>query len=79
MPLGFDIHADSIKGITGHLLILQCGGPIVNKGLENLSIFTLKHHLQLTPACLPVVSLISVDVKGFQVVKHRHIEDFPVL
>ena len=33
MLLGFDSHADSIKGITGHLLVLQGNGPIVNKEL----------------------------------------------
>ena len=54
-------------------------GPIINKGQNGLSIFTLKHHLKLMPACMPVISLISIDVKGFQVVKHPGVEDFPIL
>ena len=79
MLLGFDSHSSSIKGIPGHLLMLQSDGPIVNKGLESLSILTLKYHLQLLPACAPVISFISIDVKGFQVVMHPVVEDFPVL
>ena len=79
MLLNFDSCAYSIKGIMGHLLMLQGVGLIVSKGLESLSIFTLKHHLQLKPAHVLVFSHISVDVKGFQVVKHPGVEDFPVL
>ena len=60
--------ANGIKGLPGHLLVLQVHGPIVNEGLESLSIFSLKHDLQLLPACVPVVSLISINVEGFQVV-----------
>ena len=79
MLLGFDNNANSIKSILGHLLVLQSDGLLVDKGLESLSIFTLKHHLQLLPACVQVISLISIDVKGFKVVKHTGIEDFSVL
>ena len=76
MLLSFNSCVNSIKG---HLLVLWGDDPIVNKGLKSLSIFTLEHHLQLTPACEPVICLISVDVKGFQAVKHPCVEDFPVL
>ena len=65
MLLKFNSCANSIKGITRYLLVLWGDGSIVNKGLESLSIFTLKHHLQLMPAHVPVISLISGDVKGF--------------
>ena len=68
MLIGFDSSADGIKGFLGHLLVLQGDGPIVNEGLQSLSIFALKHHLQLLPACALVISLISVDVEGFQVI-----------
>ena len=59
---------NGIKGFPGHLLVLQGYVPIVVEGLKILSIFTLEYHLQLPPACAPVVSLISIDVEGFQVV-----------
>ena len=68
MLLSFNSGAYSIKGILGHLLVLWGDGPIVGKGLVSLSIFTLKHHLQLLPAGMPVISLISIDVKDFQVI-----------
>ena len=74
MLLNFGSHANSIKGMPGHCLLLWSVGPIVNKGLESESILTFKHHLQLLPACAPVISL-----KDFQVVKCPGIEDFPVL
>ena len=64
MLLSFGSHANSIKGILGHLLVGQSEGPIVSKGLGSLSIFTLKHHLHLLPASLPVVSFISIDVNA---------------
>ena len=79
MLLGPNSSTDSIMGILGHLLVFCSYGPIVDEGLLSLSIFTLKHHLQLMPAHVPVVSLISVDVKGFQVVMSHGVEDFPVL
>ena len=78
MLLGFNSYANSVKGIARHLLVFQGNGPIVDEGLQSL-IFTLRHHLQLMPACVPVISLISVDVEGFQVVKCPGVEDFPVL
>ena len=56
--LGFNSCADSIKGIAGCLLVLQGDGPIVDKGLQSMSIFTLKHHVQLIPAHVPVIGLI---------------------
>ena len=52
-------------------------GPIIDEGLQSLSM--LEHQLQLMPAHAPVISLISVDVKSFQVVKHPGAEDLPVL
>ena len=79
MLLDFDSPADSIKGITVHLLMLQDDGPIVNKGLESLSIFTLKNHLQPMPAHVLIISLISIDVEGFQIVRHPGAEDFSFL
>ena len=79
MLLSFDSCLDSIKGNKGYLLMLQGNGSIVDKGLDSLSIFTLKHHLQLLPSCVPVVSIISIDVKSFHVVKWPGIENIPVL
>ena len=79
MLFGLYCSTNSIKGKLEHPLTHQGNGPIVNEGLESLSIFTLEHHLQLLPACVAVVSLISIDVKGLQVVKSPDIEDFPFL
>ena len=79
MLLRLDSSTDSIKGKLGCPLTLQHGGPIVNEGLESFSIFALKHHLTPFPACVLVISFISINVKGFQVVKSPGAEDFPVL
>ena len=68
MLLSFYSCANGIKGFSGCLLVLWGDGPIVDDGLESLSIFSLEHHLQLLPACVPVISLISIDVEGFQVI-----------
>ena len=68
MLISFYSSANGIKGFPGHHLVLQSDGPIVNEELESLSIFALKHHLQLLPACVPVVSCISINVEGFQVI-----------
>ena len=68
MLLNFYSSANGIKGFLGHLLVLHSYGPIVDKGLESLSIFALKHHLHLLPASAPVVSLISIDVESSQVI-----------
>ena len=69
----------SIKGKLGHLLTICGDGTIVNEGLESLSIFTLEHHLKLLPACVAVISFISINVKGFQVIYSPGVEDFPIL
>ena len=79
MLISFNSCADSIKGILGHLLVLWGEGPIVMRDCQSLSIFTLEHHLQLAPASMAVISLISIDVKGFQVARRPGVEDFPVL
>ena len=68
MLISFDSSVDGINGFPGHILVLWGNGPIVNERLESLSIFTLKHHLQLLQACVPVVSLISVNIECFWVV-----------
>ena len=65
MLISFYSSANGIKSFLGHLLVLWGHDPIVNEGLESLSIFTLKHHLQLLPACAPVISLISIGIKVF--------------
>ena len=79
MLLGLYCSSNSIKGKLGHSLTPHSNGPIVDEGLESLLIFTLKHHLQLLSAHVPVISLISTNVKGFQVLKGPGLEDFLVL
>ena len=64
--IGFYISAEGIKGFLGQFLVLWGYAPIVDEGLESLSIIALKHHLLLLLAC--TLSLIGIDVKGFQVV-----------
>ena len=71
--------ANGIKGKPGHLLTLNGNYPIVYEGLESLSIFTLKHHTELLSASVAVISLLSVNVEGFQEVESPGIEHFPVL
>ena len=68
MLIGLYSCTSGIKVFPGHLLVLKGKGPIVGEGLESLSISTLEHHLQLLPGCAPVVSIININVKGFQVV-----------
>ena len=68
MLLSFCSSADGIKGFLGHLPMLHTYGPIVNKGLESLSTFALEHHLQLLPDSALVISLISINVEGLQVI-----------
>ena len=70
MLLGFYSYScpNVIKGFAGCLLVLHSYGPIVNKGLESVSVFTLKHRLQLLQASVQVISLISIDVESFQVI-----------
>ena len=68
-----------IKGKLGHLLLLLGDGPIVYEGLESLSIFALEHHVELLPAIVAIISLLGVNVKGFQEVESPGIEHFPVL
>ena len=70
---------DGIKGKSGHLLTLWSDGPIVYEGLESISIFTLKHYVELLPVRVAVISLFSVDVKGFQDINSPSVEHFPVL
>ena len=70
---------DAIKGKQEHLLTLCSDGPIVYEGLESLSTFALEHHAKLLPASVEVISLLNVDVEGFQEVKNPGIEHFLVL
>ena len=50
----------------------------VYKVLESLSIFTIKHELELLPSLVAVISNLWLYVKGIQVVE-RPLEDTPVL
>ena len=68
-----------VSSNLGCLLTLQGDGPIAYEGLESLSIFALKHYAELLPASVAVVSLLGVDVEGFQEVKSPGIDHFPVL
>ena len=77
--LRLDNGTNSIKGKLVHPLTLTGNGPIVDEGLKSLSIFTLKHHLQLLPTCVVVNSLIRIDFEDFQVIGRPGVEDFPVL
>ena len=70
---------DGIKDKPGHLLTLCSDGPTAYEGLESLSIFSLKHHVELLPASVVVISLLSVNVEGFQEVNGPGIEHFPVV
>ena len=79
MLLRFDSSASSIKGKLGHPLTLWNDGAIVYEGLESLPVFTLEHHLKVLPASAAVISFLSINVEGFQVIYSPVIEDFPVL
>ena len=59
--------------------MLHSDSAIVYKGLEGLSILSLKHHVQLFPASMAFVSLLCVDVEGFEIVNCSSVEDLPVL
>ena len=50
-----------------------------NEGLESHSIFAFEHHADLLPTSAAVISLLSVNVEGFQEVESPGIELFPVL
>ena len=76
MLLRLDSSANSIKGKPGCPLAFQDDGPIVNEGLESLSIFA---HFKLLLAIVPVVNFFSINVEGFQIVDSPGVEDFPVL
>ena len=58
--LDLESGANSIKGKLGDPLTLKGDGPIVNEGLESLSVFILKHHYKLLPASVAVISFLSV-------------------
>ena len=66
------------RACWGIFMLFPHDGAIVYEGLEILSIITLKHELQLLPAFVAVVSLISLFVKGIKVIKCPGIEGFPV-
>ena len=48
-------------------------------GLEGLPILPLKHHVEMFPASMAFISLVSVDIKGFEVINCSSVEDLPVL
>ena len=56
---------NGIKSKLRCLLALHGDCAIICEGLEGSSIFTLKHHVDLLPASVAVVSLLTVDVEGF--------------
>ena len=56
---------NGIKGKLACLLALPSYCAIIYEGLEFSSIFTLKHHVELLPASVVVISFLSVDVMGF--------------
>ena len=55
---------DSIQGGPGLLHIFQHYGPVVYKDLESLSIFTLKHELELLPTLYGCHQLGQVQCLG---------------
>ena len=67
------------RPLLGHALTLQGNCAIVIEGLGSLLVFAFKHHLQLLPSSLSVISFFSIDDDGFQVFYGSGIEDFPVL
>ena len=79
MLLGLYHSTDGIKGKLGCILTLLSDGHIVYEGLESLSIYALKHHVELLPAKAAVISPLNINVKGFPVVDSPGIEHFPVL
>ena len=79
MLFGLNICPSSIKGKPGHPLTLWGDGAIVYEGHASPSVFVLKHHHELFPASIVVISFLSVDVEGFQVIYSPGIEDVPVL
>ena len=70
---------NGIKGKLGCLLTLWSDGPFLYEGLKSLSIFTLKHHAELLPASAVVISLLGINIEGFQEVNSPGIEQFLVL
>ena len=79
MFLGLDSSADNIKGKPGCPLTLWGDGPIVDKGLESLPVFTLKYHFKLLSAIAAVISFFGINVEGLQIIYGPGVEDFPVL
>ena len=52
--------------------------PLSEEGVESLPVFAVKHHLQLLPSGLSVISFFCINVEGFQVIYGSGIEDFSV-
>ena len=62
MLIGLYYSSDGIKGSPGLLHIFWHCGTVVNKGLESLSIFILKHELELLPTLVVVISMVRLNV-----------------
>ena len=64
---------NGIEDMPGDILVLQGDGVSLNKYLEGLPIFTLKHHFELFPVSLEVFFL-CINIKGFQEVDGASVE-----
>ena len=60
--LGLNSGTDAIQGVMGCFHALLSYGAIVHMHLEGLSIFALKHELELLPTLKAVMSLLSLKV-----------------
>ena len=63
-----DIREKFVLEIPEVVISLYSSADGIKSFPGHLLVLTLKHHLQLLPACVAVVSLISINVKAFQVV-----------
>ena len=76
MVFGLDGGQYGIQHLPVGLLVLCCYGLVLYEGL---SVFALKHHLELFPARSGLIGFISVNVEGFKGVEGSHVELLPVL
>ena len=53
--------------------------PLSMRDWKVCQVFALKHHFKLLPASVVVISFLSINVEGFQVIYGPGVEDFPVL
>ena len=75
----FDGGLDCIKDLYGGFLVLMGYDTFVDEGLQGLSVFSLKNHLELLQALLTGVFGLCVDVEGFEEVDCMGIENFPLI